>query len=288
MSVVVTGATGTIGRDVVRLLAETGHEVRALGRSEAKLAEIDGPNVAPVAADNLDTAAVSDAAKRADVMVMITAAAPDAAAQAFSLLSAAKQAGVRKVVRVSAIKAAPDGPTDNTRQHAQTEADICASGLEYVFLRPSYFMQNMFMAAETIAGDGSFSFAMGEGSIGMIDTRDIAACAMHCTLSDQWNGQTLELTGPESISFDEIARRLATALKKPVSYNPITPQAAYEFIDGSGWGAWMAALTRDYGAAYASGWGDFVTEHVAQITGRAPSSFERFAADMFQPSVGSA
>lgn len=285
MSVLVTGATGTIGRDVVRLISQSGTPVRAMARSEKKLAELSGPDVTPVAAENLDTMAATDAAKGADVMVMITPAAPDATKQASSLLAAAKRAGMRKIVRVSAIKAAPDGPTDNTRQHAQTESEIRSSGLDHVFLRPSYFMQNMFMAAESLATDHSFSFAMGDGRIGMIDTRDIALCAKQCASSDKWNGQALELTGPQSIGFVDVAGILSAISGKRIHYNPIAPQAAYDFIEGAGWGAWMAALTRDYGAAYGAGWGDFVTSNVNEIAGREPCSFEQFVREVFMPAI---
>jgi uncharacterized protein YbjT (DUF2867 family) len=288
MSVLVTGATGTIGRDVVRLLAESGVPVRALARSAERLAELSGPNVTPTAADNFDIAAVTDAALGADVMVMITPAAPDAAAQASSLVAAAGKANVRKIVRVSAIKAALDGPTDNTRQHAQTEDEIRASAIAHVFLRPSYFMQNLFMAAGTILNDGSFALPMGEGRIGMIDTRDIALCAKECALRDDWNGQALELTGPLSLSFHDVAKQLTALMGKPVRYDPIPPQAVYDFIDGEGWGAWMAALARDYGMAYASGWGDFVTGHLEEITGRDPRGIRAFAREVFLPAIATA
>lgn len=288
MSVVVTGATGTIGREVVRLFSESGTPVRAMGRSAEKLAGLADETVAVTVADNQDVAAVAKAAHGADVMVMITPAAPDAVAQASALIEAARRSGVRKIVRVSAIKAASDGPTDNTRQHAQTELEIQSSGLDHVFLRPSYFMQNMFLATESLIRDNRFSLAMGEGCIGMIDTRDIALCAKECALSDDWNGEALELTGPQSISFGDVAHILSAMSGRQIQYEAISPQMAFEFIDGAGWGSWMAALARDYGAAYGAGWGDFVTRHVAEITGRAPRSFGEFANELFVPAISSA
>ncbi|WP_170765775.1 NAD(P)H-binding protein [Ruegeria lacuscaerulensis] len=207
--------------------------------------------------------------------------------QASNVIAAATAAGAQKTVRVSAIKADPNGPTNNTRAHGRTEAEIAQSGLRHVFLRPNLFMQNMFMAADQIRQQGRFSFATGNGKMGMIDTSDIAACAVVCALSDQWDGQTLELTGSEVISYFDAAGILSTLLGDPVSYAPILPADMYATIEGAGWGQWMAELARDYGQAYASGWGTFTTSNVQKITGKAPRSFQEFASEVFLPALRS-
>ncbi|WP_282078733.1 hypothetical protein [Epibacterium ulvae] len=146
-------------------------------------------------------------------------------------------------------------------------------------------MQNMFMAADFIKQQDQFSFAMGDGKMGMIDTRDIAACAAKCAASDQWDGQTLELTGPEAISYSDVAAVLSDLMGKTVSYAPMSPDDMYAMIEGADWGDWMAALARDYGKAYAAGWGDFTTSNVKKITGKPPRSFKEFAEEVFLPSL---
>lgn len=219
------------------------------------------------------------AAAMADVetVVLITPANPAAETQASNVIRAASAADVQRIVRVSAIKADPDGPTNNTRAHGNTEAELIDSGMGYVMLRPNLFMQNLFMAADQISQQGQFSFAMGDGRMGMIDTRDIAACAVACTLSDQWDGEAYELTGPETLSYFDVADILKELRGKPAAYQPISPEAIYEMIKSAGWGDWMAALARDYGQAYASGWGDFTTDNVEKITRTPPRSFRAFA-----------
>ncbi|MHA7773815.1 SDR family oxidoreductase [Roseibium sp. M-1] len=287
MTVLVTGATGTIGTDLVGLLSEAGHKVRAFARSVDRSPLSRLPGVEPIAGGFTDAGRLLDAAEGIDVLVLITPSAPEAADQASRCLAVARQAGVRKVVRLSAIKADPAGPTENTRLHGRTEDEIRDSGLTHVFLRPNFFMQNLFMVAGMIKSQGSFSFANGEGRNGLVDTRDVALCLRHCVESDRWNGGACELTGPETISLYEVAHRLSNILGSPVRYDPVSPQDAYGFAMGGGWGEWLAALLRDYGAAYRSGWGDFVTGHVEEMTGQPPRSFETFAKELLVPALKS-
>ncbi|MES0807839.1 SDR family oxidoreductase [Roseibium sp. SCPC15] len=285
MTVLVTGATGTIGAELVGLLVKDGLSVKALSRSSDRLSQTFGQGVEAVTADLEDTAALGRAMTGVETLVLITPASETAARHAAKAIEAARYNRVRKIVRISAIKASLKGPTHNTRLHAQTEADLIASGIDYVILRPNYFMQNMFLAAEQIAKTRAFSFATGQGRMAMIDARDIALCAFRCVKAGDWNGQILELTGPEAISFDEVAERLSDFLGSPVEYNPISPQTAFDFVEAAGWGEWMAALTRDYGAAYASGWGDFTTDNVSSVTGQTPRSFDAFAQEVFLPAL---
>jgi len=286
MTVLVTGATGNIGSELIRLLAEDKRPVRAMARSVDGLAP--APGLEPFACDFADRERLRAAMDGIDILVLITPSAPQAAEQASAAISQAGRAGVRKIVRVSAIKASPDGPTENTRLHAKTEEEIRGAGLDHVFLRPNFFMQNMLLAAEALKSGHPFSFANGGARMGLIDARDVALCAKHCVFSEDWNGGAFELTGPEAIGFGEVADRLSKCLGSPVRYQPVSPEAAHDFALSGGWGEWMAALLRDYGAAYSSGWGDFVTSHVRDMTGRPPRSFDVFAEEVLVPVLGRA
>jgi uncharacterized protein YbjT (DUF2867 family) len=288
MTILVTGATGTTGSEILTLLAtERKAPVRALVHTAAKMAYVATRGAEPHLGAFEDPASLRAAMRGADTLILITSANPHAAEQASSAVDAAVEAGMRRIVRISAIKADPNGPTDNTRQHGVTEAKIAASGLAHIILRPSFFMQNLFLAAQSIAEDGQFHFGMGDGRIGMIDTRDIAGCAARCVLSDAWDGKTLELTGPEAISFHAVAETLTTLTGRSVTYAPVSPEAVYDTIRDAGWGDWLAGITCDYARAYAEGWGDFVTGHVEEIFGRPPRSFETFASEVFLPTIDS-
>ncbi|WP_299664551.1 SDR family oxidoreductase [uncultured Ruegeria sp.] len=284
MSILVTGATGTIGTETLRLLNQKGVKgIRALVRSAEKARSVAAYDVEPAMGSFEDQQSLELALSGVETVVLITPAGPEAEEHASNVINAAKRSVAQRLIRISAIKADPDGPTNNTCAHGRTEAEITNSGLCHVILRPNLFMQNMFMAADQIGHEGQFSFAMGDGKMGMIDTRDIAACAAECALSDQWDGQIFELTGPEAISYSDAAANLSALMGKPVAYAPVTPDDMHAIIEEAGWGEWMAALARDYGKAYASGWGEFTTKHVREITGRLPRTFRDFAKEVFLP-----
>ena len=121
-SVLVTGATGSVGSDLIQnLLAKPGLRLRALVRDPAKARALADRGVELATGSFEDPASLVAAMTGIDTLALITAAGAPAADQAASAITAAKQAGVRKIVRLSAIKASADGPTDNTRQHGRTE-----------------------------------------------------------------------------------------------------------------------------------------------------------------------
>lgn len=286
MRILVTGATGTIGSETLQILTEKQtQQIRALVRDTDKAQQIVALGVEPAIATFEDSASLESVMADVDTIILITPAGPTAVDQASNVIRAAKASNVRKIIRISAIKAASDGPTNNTRAHGNTEAEIIQSGLQYVFLRPNLFMQNLLMTADQIEQQGQFSFATGTGRMGMVDTRDIAACAAACALSSQWDGRTFELTGPQSISYFDVAKILSNHTNKPIEYLPMSPEDMFAMIAGAGWGDWMAALARDYGYAYTANWGDFTTDAVQQITGTPSRSINSFIEDVFLPNL---
>lgn len=286
MNILVTGATGTIGSEVLRIFSRKGYAgIRALVHNPEKIDQVTAEGADAFVGSFEDRVSLDTAMSGITTVILITPANPSAEDQASNVIAAAKASGVKKIVRISAIKADPYGPTNNTQAHGRTEAELSKSGLRHVLLRPNLFMQNLFIAADQIKEDGQFSFAMGVGRMGMIDTRDIAACAVECALSDKWNGQTLELTGSDSINYAEVAAVISELSGKSVEYVPVSPNDMYAMIEGAGWGDWMAAMVQGYGQAYASGWGDFTTSNVEEITGKQPHSFREFTSELFLPAL---
>jgi uncharacterized protein YbjT (DUF2867 family) len=286
--IVVTGATGTIGHSIVEQLHAGGHPVVAMVRDPDKRGALAAAGVRSVIGSFDDPGSLERAFAGAATVVVLTPANADADRQAIAAIEAAKAAGVRKVVRISALKAAVDGPTDNTRQHGRVEAALAASGLRYVILRPHLFLQNLLGALPEILGAGTLSFGVGDGRMGMVDTRDVADAAAIAATTDRFDGETVELTGPARIDYREVAAAITRGLGREVRYVPLTPAATADAFRAYGADAWTVAVLHDYCTAYARGWGDFTTGDVQRITGHAPRSVDDFVRDVLVPAARAA
>ena len=108
-------------------------------------------------------------------------------------------------------------------------------------------------------------FGAGEARMGMIDTRDVADAAVAAAMSDRFDGETLELTGPDSIDYHAAAAAIGRGLGREVTYVPVPPDAVAQAVRQSGADEWgTAGIIRDYCTAYSKGWGDFTTGEVAR------------------------
>ena len=146
-------------------------------------------------------------------------------------------------------------------------------------------MQNLFANVATIASEGTMYLGMGEGSLGMIDVRDIADSFVALLLNEGHENKIYTPTGPESISFIEAAKTLSEDLSKSVTYVPVSIEAVGEAIIAAGWGDWGADVMMDYSKAYAEGWGDFTTNDVETVTGKKARTFSQFSTEILAPAI---
>jgi uncharacterized protein YbjT (DUF2867 family) len=278
--IVVTGATGTVSSALVeRLKASPEVSVRALVRSEANAAKLRAAGVRAVLGDLDDPDSLPPAFEGADELWQLTPPGPRAPENHMNMLWAARRAGLKRVVRMSAIGAAHDAPTRNGRLHALSDAELQASGLRWTILRPHFFMQNLLGFAHSVATDGAIYMNLGEGRLGFVDTRDIAAVAARIILdpSERHDGKVYTLTGPESVSLGDAAQTLGSVLGRAVRYVALPDEAARAAMLQMGMSPWLVGMTLEYGRAYAAGWGDFTTNHVRDVLDQNPRSFLDFA-----------
>jgi uncharacterized protein YbjT (DUF2867 family) len=274
--VLITGATGNIGSLVVPQLLEAGIEVQALVRNEEKALLLEESGVKTFVGDYNSQEMLVLAAQNVDAILAITPPGPEAVEQGEAIIQAAFSSGSPHYVRISAIGAAPDAPTENGRLHFDSDNRLIKSGLTYTILRPHFFMQNLFLSVDTIKADGNMYWGMGEGSMGMIDVRDIVDCAVEVLVNAGHKNKIYTPTGASSITFGEVAEIISSALGKPVTYVPIPIEAVGDAIRKAGWGEWGAQVMMDYSKAYSEGWGDFVNDDVESITGNKSRSFQQF------------
>ena len=282
----VTGATGKTAAMVAAQLREKGATVRALVRDEAKAGELKASGVDLARGDFEDPASLDRALEGVTSVFLVTPPSPHDYTMAEGFVAAAKRSSSRpRIVRLSAIKACEDGPSESSRNHGRIDRMLVNSDLAYVILRPNYFMQNFLGSAETIVGQGLLFQGTGDARIGFIDVRDIADVAASSLLDRSWDRAIYDLTGPATLSFHEVAKELGGALGREVKYMAITPDQIRKSVLDKGWGEWGANLFADYAAAYGRGWGDFTTAFVEKIAGHAPRSVSGFAREVFAPTV---
>jgi len=282
----VTGATGSVGSRLVTALGGAGHAVRALVRDAGAAARLAEAGAELAVADLAEPESLAPAMRGVDTVALITPAARHAAELAEHAIEAAIAAGVRRVVRLSVIRPDDRLPSDDVRQHAQTEDALAAAPVEVTVVRPHFFMQDLLMSAHSIADEGHMRWGMGDGRIGMIDVRDVAD-ALFAVVSDpdSPDGAVHTVTGPSALTFSEVAASLQEAWGHPVTYTAISPEAVEQALEQMGVGDWFPGVMRDYSRAYADGWGDFVTDDFERLVGRPPRSIDDFAREVFAPAM---
>jgi uncharacterized protein YbjT (DUF2867 family) len=209
--------------------------------------------------------------------MIIAPPGPRAPQQSSSALWAARQSGVKHVVRLSAIGAAHDAPTVNSRLHALSDTELERSNIPYTVLKPHFFMPNLFMVAQSVAQEGTIPLPLGEGRMGMIDVADIAAVAAHVLTTPGHENKTYTLTGPRSISMREVAVAFTEALGRPIKYAPVTIEAFDQQLAQMGVDEFTRDMAADYFSAYSRNWADLVTDDVPRMLGRPARSISEFA-----------
>ena len=280
-TVLITGATGTVSTALLNELEEADVHVRALILDEA-LADDLGERDAEVVVGDLDDAhSLPSAFEGVDDVWLLTPNGPRAPENNMNALWAARQAGVERVVRLSAIGAAHDAPNRSGRLHALSDRETERCGMRWTILRPYWFMQNLLNEAGDIAATGTFSLNMASAKLGMIDARDIAACAARALLDDpdRHHGQTYTLTGPRSLTFDQVADELSRTLGRSIEYLPVSDDTKRKTLLGYGVPKWIVDMLEEYAQAYVTGWGDSTTDSAASLLGGPPRDFADFARD---------
>jgi uncharacterized protein YbjT (DUF2867 family) len=282
-TILVTGATGTIGRILVEKLAAAGAPARALVRSREKGEGIEKLGLEVVIGDLGKPETLNPALEGIEKVFLLSAPDPRQAELQSNMVQAAKAAGVRHIVKLSAIGVGGELDAISLgRLHRQTEEEIERSGINYTHLRPNGFMQNAFMFAATIKSQGAFYAPLGDARVSYVDARDVAAVALHTLTEDGHEGKAYEVTGPEALSYDDMAREFSAVLGREVKYVDVPVEAARGAMLGMGMQAWLVDALVELFSVYRSGQAARVTETVREVTGRAPLTFAQFARDYAQ------
>ena len=267
---------GKVGSEAVHLLRQREIPVRALVRNpdRGKALADEG---ADIAVGDLDELASVDAAVAGVTTVVLVS--PGVPAQELNVIRAAARAGVEHVVKVTS-NASADSPIARRRWQTEIEAGLAAAGLPRTLLRSNAYMQNVLALAPAIAKTSGFGSSAGNGRIGMIDARDVAAVAAEIAASPAPHpGKTYWLTGPELISNYDVAAMLSKLLGRTITYTELGFDQDRDTMLRAGVPEPIAEMNAQAFSMIADGDAAWVSEDLPSLLGRPARSFEQFAAD---------
>jgi uncharacterized protein YbjT (DUF2867 family) len=284
-TILVTGATGTLGSEVVRQLSNsTDVNIKAAARSVEKIKNLEGDKVKAVPIDYNKPESLKEALKNVDKLFLLTPDVPTAHELASNLVNEAKKAGVKYIVKQSVMGADEDADVGTMRLHRRAEKTIEESGMPYTFLRPNEFMQNFInFHGHSIKNNNVFYIPAQEAKVSIVDVRDIAAVAVEA-LTDN-NGNVIHknkahlITGPEAISYYQAADILTTETGKKIDYVSISDEDARGGMKEMNMNDWLINTILELYNYYRKGNASYVSSAVEEVTGRKPITFAQFAKD---------
>lgn len=275
--ILVTGATGTIGSDVVRQLVARGEKVRALTRDPAQARVPSG--VETVAGHHRDRASAEAAMAGAEAAFLVGVFGPDDAEHDRGLVEAARAAGVRRIVKLSSIGTGDPGLGVFATWHLPGEQAVRDSGLQWTVLRPSSFASNTLTWSAAVREGTPAPNMMGDGKQGVVDPRDVAEIAVAALLDPGHAGRTYTLTGPESLGAHGQAAVLGEVLGRPVPLHDFSPEERREQFLAAGLGETYADSLMAAARFIQEGGNDVVTEDVPKVLGRPARTYRQWAED---------
>ena len=273
--ILVTGASGNVGGAVLNELLRSGATARGMYRSAEDASKAPaGAN--PVIADFSDRASLDRALEGVDRVFLVCSPIPQLVEFESNMIDACRARGVCHLVQNSALGADTYDKSFPKWHHA-VEEKLQASRIPATILRPESFMQNITTYfAGTIQSQGAFYAAVGDAGFGFVDVRDIGAVAAKVLTSDGHAGKTYTLTGPELLTYTQVAARISTLLGRPVQYVAITQEQLRQSMRDMGMPPWQVEALADLQAYYTDGPGGVVTGDVQSVLGRAPIAIDQF------------
>lgn len=278
--ILLTGATGNVGKELVKFLSERKIPFKAMVRSLDGTPDISAlPGAELVLGDFNDKGSLENALTGIDKAFLLTNSSEYAQQQQLRFVDAAVKSGVEHIVKLSQWAADEHSPVRFLRYHAVVEQHIRRSNIKFTFLRPNLFMQGLLAFSDSIKYQNQFFGAIGDAKISLIDVRDIAAAAGESLIDVKHENQTYNLTGPEALSHHEMAERLSVATGRRINFVDVTSDELRQMLNKVGFPAWQAeGLIEDY-LHYKNGEAAEITEGVFAATSLMPRTFERFAND---------
>ena len=276
LKVLIIGATGNTGSLLVPKLLNTDIDVRVFAKDEKKAKPLKDSGAEVILGD-LDTPeTIAPAVSDVNKIYLLTWNGPTQLQQVENVIKIASQNGNPHIIRHSMW-----GPENSRiiKQGLKAEEIIKSSGLPWTMLKPTFYMQNTLMAAQTISAQGNIYWDMKDGKLGMIDVRDIAEAAFAVITGKGHEGKSYILTGPDAISFNEIANIFSGVLERDVNYLNVPGEVSFQAMVGMGVPEWIARGYVELSEGFSENFANSTTQNIEILTGHPARSFEQFAND---------
>ena len=282
-AILVTGATGTVGSEVVKQLASLGQKVKASVHTQSKANKFKDQNgIDTVGIDFYKPETIADAFRHVDRVFLLTPPSPDMTNLYSTLITEAKKNDIKYIVKLSVIGADIEPGITIGRLHRQEEKIIEESRIPYTFLRSGAFMQNFVnFFGQTIREQNAIYLPVGEGKVSFVDVRDIAAAAAALVINNhaQDENKAYDITGQEALSYAQAAEVLSKELGRKISYIDIPEESARKGMKENGMSDWLVDGLLEIYAIIRAGHAAQTTTSIEEITGRKPILFSQFVKD---------
>ena len=278
--ILVVGVTGRVGSRVATALAD-GHGVRCRGLVRAMPANRSTP-YRPFLGDLSEIDTLAEAVDGCDAVFVCSPLGPDQVALQTNLVRAVAASAKKGpiLVKLSGFAVGPNSEVDSGRWHFEIERELRQSGLEYVTIRPNFFMQNLRVPLMGAAQTGVYTGPT-VGRIAMVDEQDVADVAAHCLLRGvQGIPRIVVPTASKSCSSIDVARFMSEALGKRVRFEPMSGDALRSALSRGSMPRWHVDVLVQFHRAFERGLAEETSDHVERLLGRAPVELEEVIADM--------
>jgi uncharacterized protein YbjT (DUF2867 family) len=282
-TILITGATGTVGSEVVKQLSAKGENliIKAAARSanDNTFQNLKGVQIVQLDYNKPDSLAA--AFRDVDKLFLLTPFQSNMVGLTSNLVSEAKKAKVKDIVKQSVMGADAQPGITPSRLHRQAEKIIEESGISFTFLRPNFFMQNFVnFYSSSIKGQGAFYAPAEDARVSFVDVRDIAAVTVQALINDsQQKGKAYNVTGDEALSYGEAAEILSKELGKKINYVNVSDQDARKGMKDIGMDEWTISSMIELFEITRAGYVSEISPVVEQVTGNKPVTFSQFAKD---------
>jgi uncharacterized protein YbjT (DUF2867 family) len=281
VTILITGATGNIGGEVIRHLLKRKVPLRGLVRDAAKASNLVDRGVYLAVGDLSQPETLDAALKDIETTFLVLPNLRNQVELECGFIDAAKRSGVKHIVKLS-VMGAGELPSTFQQWHHQIEQHLERSGMTWTHLRPNMFMQNVRWLAQTIAQTGNIYNSVGDTPISHVDARDVAAVAAICLTEPGHERQSYVLTGPAAITFETIAELLGRALDRSIAYVNLPAADLKAARLAGGEPEWYLDAELELFACWQQGAGTLVTDWISQISNQPATSYAEFARDYAQ------